>query len=239
MVILAGVDLAWSGRNPTGFCAVEADQSGVRLVEIGCEVQEAGELASWLERLGEDVIAAIDAPLIATAERRAEAKMARVYGRQGVYAYAARPAFLEAKGIAEGPRLGRLLADRGWSLDPAAVGSQRRVALEVFPHAITVALLGAGRILRYKKGQMVARAALLDEFRTLLGDRWAAAGLSQCEDLTEAVRVAGGRSLKEREDRLDALACAFAAYHAWQYGLGEDEVFGDAVDGYIAVPRRR
>ncbi|HMO53413.1 MAG TPA: DUF429 domain-containing protein [Tepidiformaceae bacterium] len=239
VVVIAGIDLAWSGRYPTGFCALEVGDDGTRLMELRCETRRAEGVLEWLNGLGENVLAAIDAPLIATAERRAEAAMARVYGRQGVFAYAARPAFLEAKGINEGPRLGRLLSEIGWSLDPADVGSHPRVALEVFPHAITVALLGAERTLRYKKGRLVDRAAALEAFRELLRGHWSGLGMGECADLNQAVFSGTRRDLKDREDRLDALACALAAHHAWRFGFGEDEVFGDAANGYIAVSRRR
>jgi predicted RNase H-like nuclease len=109
----------------------------------------------------------------------------------------------------------------------------------VFPHAIAVALLGAERTLRYKKGRLAARTASLDVFRQLLGGQWSALRLPDCQDLAETIVLGSGRVLKEREDRLDAIACALAAHHAWQFGLEPGEVFGDAVNGYIAVPRRR
>ena len=239
MVVLAGIDLAWSGRNPTGLCALEVADDALTLREVDCGVRTAGELADWLEGLGEEVVAAIDAPLIATPLRRAEAEMARVYGRQGVFAYAARPAFLEAKGIAEGPRLGTLLVRRGWSLDPGDIGKRPRVAIEVFPHAIAVALLGAERIIRYKKGRLAARSEALELFRSLLHGHASFEPLAACPELAANVAAVTGRALKDREDRLDAIACALAAYHGWRYGLDVSEVFGDATNGYIAVPRRR
>lgn len=238
MVIIAGIDLAWSGRKPTGLCAIEFGATA-RIVHLTCEVLDADGVFAWLDALGSEVIAGIDAPLIATPARTAEAAMARRYGSRGVYAYAARPDFLERHRIAEGPRLGAMLGAAGWNLDPAAAEAPR-TALEVFPHAICVAMLGADRALTYKKGRLSTRASALEVLRGLL-QTYCRSELPSLEGelaLDLPVSAVGGRELKAAEDRLDAIACAFAAYHAWKYGLRADEIFGDAVDGYIAVPAR-
>lgn len=239
VVVIAGVDLAWSGRNPTGLCALEATDASVRLIGLECRVLQADGVAEWLNSLGTEVLAAVDAPLIATPERRAEADLARRWGSRGVFAYAARPAFLESRGIAEGPRLGTLLISHGWSLDPARITSASRVAIEVFPHAVTVGLLGADRVLRYKKGRLSARVLVLDTYRELLAVEAARWGITGCHELEDRIAVGTGRELKHREDRLDAIACALAALHMWRHGLHEGEIFGDAANGYIAAPARR
>lgn len=238
MVTIAGVDLSWNGRKPTGLCAISFEPTGPRVVELGCRVLDADGVAAWLEALGPAVVAGIDAPLIATHSRRAESEMARVYGKIGVFAYAARPAFLESHGIAEGPRLGGLLLAAGWNLDPAR--NTARTALEVFPHAICVAMLGAERALKYKKGRVASRLLGLEALRSLLQNfvRTELPALELPLSLDRPLPAMGGRALKAAEDQLDAIACAMAAYHAWRHGLAPSEVFGNAVDGYIAVPVR-
>ncbi len=118
MTVLAGVDLAWSGRKPTGICVVRLEPSGARLERLECLPNAGAEdVADVLNALGPDVVAAIDAPLIVGPARRAEAELARAFGSRGVYAYAARQDFLDRHGITEGPKLGELLRASGWSLD--------------------------------------------------------------------------------------------------------------------------
>jgi predicted RNase H-like nuclease len=56
--------------------------------------------------------------------------------------------------------------------------------------------------------------------------------------LPDAAVQHSGRTLKDIEDRLDAAACAVAAFHAWKFGAAGLEVFGDVQNGYIAVPKR-
>jgi predicted RNase H-like nuclease len=242
-MLIAGVDLAWSGRKPTGICLLDAASGSVELLELRCTeaTHTALEIAAWLDSLGPDVVAGIDAPLIVTDQRRAEAELARRFGRQGVFAYAARNGFLDRHGILEGPRLGDRLAGGGWNLDPAHVtaGTSGRHALELFPHAIIVSLFGAPSALKYKKGARQARLGPLADFQSLLR--------THCSELlpgalsrgifSEVVSVVPGRQLKAIEDQLDALACALGAYHIWKSGPSGTLVFGDAGNGYIAVPR--
>ena len=238
-MVLVGLDLAWSGRKPSGVCVIRCERDGVRLEELGCRDFDAASAFAWLEGLGPEVVAGIDAPLVVGAGRRAEADLARAYGRQGVYAYAARIDFLERHAITEGPKLGGMLAAAGWELDPSRAGTTGRLALEVFPHATTVALLGSERILRYKKGRLAARLGPLAEFAALLRE-WATTELPGVE-LVPPVGdgLVSGREMKAVEDQLDAVACLAAAHHAWRFGSSALEVFGTVEEGYIAVPMPR
>jgi predicted RNase H-like nuclease len=156
MVVIAGIDLAWSGRKPTGVCLLEVEDLSSRVVDISVTPPDtdAEAVLHLLAALGPDVVAGIDAPLIVGPNRRAEAELARAYGRFGVFAYAARIDFLDRHRIGEGPRLGALLAASGWDLSPAGIAAEAsgRRALEVFPHATAVSLLGAAFALKYKKG---------------------------------------------------------------------------------------
>ncbi|MGE0598452.1 MAG: DUF429 domain-containing protein [Dehalococcoidia bacterium] len=246
MVVIAGIDLAWSGRRPTGVCIVECDGMHSRLLALSCTDSTAGalEIAELLHQLGPDVVAGIDAPLIVGPARHAEAELARSFGRQGVYAYAARADFLQRHGIEEGPRLGRSLAMNGWNLDPSALapGSAGRHALEVFPHATTVSLLGSPRALKYKKGRMASRLEPLAALQSLL--RTCAERELPClvaaeptGILTKPIGAQSIANLKSVEDRLDAICCAIAAHHIWKYGTAGLAMFGNSQNGYIAVPK--
>lgn len=239
VTVFAGVDLAWSGRKPTGLCVLRHGTAGLQLESLDCAVLTGEEVAGWLDTLGPRVVAGIDAPLVVSPARRAEAELARVYGSLGVYAYAARPDFLDRHGIAEGPPLGDALTATGWSLDPHSRGDRR--ALEVFPHAAIVALFGAARALRYKKGPMAGRMEPFREYQRLISThvRSEAPELlasSLGDFLHEPIGPMQGRTLKELEDRLDAVTCALSAHHVWRHGEAGTRVFGDATSGYIAVP---
>lgn len=246
MVVIAGVDLAWSGRRPSGVCLLELSHVGSRVIDISCSAPNVDAFGMFvsLDALGRDVVVGIDAPLIASPSRRAEAELARTFGRQGVYAYSARPDFLERHRIAEGPKLGTLLAGAAWNLDPSSLTPKPagRHALEVFPHATTVSLLGAPSALKYKKGSISARLGPLETFQALLRayaerELPCLLGPDAGAILTRPVGAQSVVNLKAFEDQLDAICCAIAAHHAWKYGTAGLATFGDAANGYISVPK--
>ena len=46
-----------------------------------------------------------------------------------------------------------------------------------------------------------------------------------------------GRQLKNYEDQLDAVFCAYLAYYFWYWRDERSEVFGDTATGYILNPK--
>jgi len=52
-------------------------------------------------------------------------------------------------------------------------------------------------------------------------------------DLNELI----GQRLKNFEDWLDALFCAYLAYYFWYWGWERNELFGDIESGYILNPK--
>jgi predicted RNase H-like nuclease len=94
---------------------------------------------------------------------------------------------------------------------------------------------------RYKKG---ARARRLPEFKSfqLALCEFAAddCGLAEASHLMARLGTPAsglvGRALKAHEDELDAIACALAAFHFIRSGSEGMQLFGDATEGYIAVP---
>ncbi len=242
MTVFAGLDLAWTTHRETGVCVFEGDAMGLRLEWLGAVVATPCEFADWLEGLGNDVVAAIDAPLVVEEGRWAERALGRVFGRYQASAYTASLAFLSPWGLA-GPRLGRQLRGRGFSLDPAGLTEQTagRFAFEMYPHAAHIAMFGLERILKYKKGHVDTRREALRTYQRLLSAELAAFPAVGIDSrlvavLDPGVTEARGRALKHLEDQLDALTCALVAYRCWLLGPAGYSVFGCARHGYIVTP---
>jgi predicted RNase H-like nuclease len=47
-----------------------------------------------------------------------------------------------------------------------------------------------------------------------------------------------GAVLKEVEDKLDSLICAYVAAYWWYWGKERNLVLGDRTTGYIVIPQR-
>ena len=116
------------------------------------------------------------------------------------------------------------------------------VIAEVYPHAAMVALFDLPKTIKYKPKWGVSQQRIgLEILRGYLS------GLSDAEapllpndrlerllalDLSEL----RGRALKEYEDTLDAVICAYIAYYFWFWRWEKNEVFGDVDGGYILNP---
>jgi predicted RNase H-like nuclease len=246
MVLIAGLDLAWTTYNKSGVCLLRENALSVELLKLEARVDTVAGFADELLGGGPDVVAAIDAPLLRRDGCTAERQLAVAFGRYRASAYTASVAFLESRKppLVAGLRLGEALLDRGFTLDPMrlAPGARGRFAFEMYPHAFHVATFELLERLPYKKGRLTARRIAFGAYQAAL--RKLIQG--ECPSLLAAVEdtgilspqaiEGGGRALKAVEDQLDALTCAVAALTAWRHGIRPGDVFGDAENGYIAVP---
>ena len=141
-----GIDLAWGLKQPTGLAVL--DDAG-RLVHVSAvRTDEQIETALAPFTAGPCIVA-IDAPLVvtnATGNRAAERALNADFARFQAGAHptnTGKPEFTD--GDTRGGRIGRRLR---LDLDPRSGRSRR--AIEVYPHAATVALFRLGRTLKYK-----------------------------------------------------------------------------------------
>lgn len=245
MTVFMGLDLAWTPHHPTGVCVLEDGGRGVQLRELYCAVSSPERFAALCDSFGADVVVAVDAPLLVEPGRRAEAQLAREYGAKHAGAYSANMPFLTRMNGLAGPRLATELKGRGFELDPGRLmaGSRGRFALEVFPHPAHVELFGIPAALKYKKGPVADRKVAFTRYQAHLAGLltrelplvMGAAAVR--EALQPEALTARGKALKSLEDQLDALTCAYAAYHCWKHGPDGMEVFGCADHGCIVVPK--
>ena len=238
-VHFVGVDLAWGDRSPTGVAVL--DEAGVL-----CHVAVAGGDDDILGQLGPyvagDCVVAVDAPLVVTnpsGNRPCEAALNRDF--RGFDA-GTHPANTGLAWFADGGRGARLCAALNLSLEPLA-GSRR--ALEVYPHAASVALFGLPKTLKYKQKAGRDVAGLRSELVRLidliegLTDSTPALDVTVSRawhELTDSVRDATRKSqLRRAEDPIDAVLCAYIARFV-ETRPGDVTVYGDVDTGCIVTP---
>lgn len=247
MTVFIGLDLAWTRHRETGVCILDEGDGDevVRLRKLHCSISSPACFATMCASFGPDVVVAVDAPLVVTPGRRAERDLASVFGRFHAGAYSANLTFLTKMNGLAGPHLAEHLHAAGFELDPARLmpGAQGRFAFEAFPHPAHVELFGLSMALKYKKGPLESRRTVFRDFQGHLGALLSAEMQAVAEDpvvqavLDPSATLVAGRALKNLEDRLDALTCAYVAYHCWRHGPDGFRVFGNGTDGYIVVPR--
>ena len=245
MPVFIGLDLAWTSHHESGVCILEGDAHSVRVLRLDCCIDTPDGFANLCDRWGDDVVAAIDAPLLLHADRRAERELGSVFGKYKAGAYSANLPFLTRMNGLAGPLLAEALRVREFGLAPSRMSREAlgRFALEVFPHPAHIVLFGLAERIPYKKGPVAARRAALVGYQSHLRRLFEAAmpgvlsSRTVCEALSPDAVLAAGKALKNLEDRLDALTCAYIAYHCWKHGPDGFRVFGCDEHGSIVTPR--
>lgn len=239
-----GIDFAWrSDKHPTGAVLMRGDRSGARV--DGLSTLRSGEavLDFVLANATENIIIAIDAPLIIVNEagqRLCETEIGKRYGRNDASCHTSN---LKLYKDANSVRLTTSLLANGF--DHVAVDKEERIGrlvAEVYPHAAMVELFNLEKIIKYKKGSVSAKRLGLEELRGRLGALTKAEPRIVMTDalrglLTANLEKLAGRALKNYEDILDALFCSYLGYYFWYWGWKRNQLFGDLVSGYILNPK--
>lgn len=245
-IITIGIDLAWSPRNRSGLATLRGDRFGGELIDsrLGSTDQEIVEYIR--DQAGEGaVIVAVDAPLWVpnnTGRRPAEAEISKAFRQYQAGAHPANRGLLSYDGVIRGEALVSALEDleivhREW----IEAGVNTRQVIEVFPHAAMVGIFDLDRILRYKakpKRTYEERVEAWEHYQQLLrGLVYADPKLQGTERLLgQDVSRLKGRQLKDYEDQIDALMCAYVGLYGFRWGSERCRTFGSMEEGYIYSP---
>ena len=196
------------------------------------------------QQFGAGTVIAIDASLIvknASGQRRCETEVAVRFGKHHASCHSSNTSRLHHDtGMKLVERLGALGFNHEFDLGTARQRAGKWL-FEVYPHPAMVQLFGLEQIIRYKKGSVGQKREGLEKLRTHLrkladGTR-GLIGSPVLESLLEwHLPDLKGESLKRYEDTLDAVFCAYLAWHCWRWGEERNEMFGTLSDGYIVVP---
>lgn len=233
-MLFLGIDFGWQGK-PSGLASAEWANEGL---ELRTMLRRTGlaEVLTWVdEQAGSGpAMIGIDAPIVIpnqTGMRMVDRLMHREFGRYHAGCY---PANLGLPSAERTLALSRALEQRGFR-HAADIASRvsGRYQIEVHPHAACVQLFDLPRILKYKKGRVAERRAELLRYRRLLLTKLPLFRSLNLPDLPDS-----GAALKEVEDQMDAVLCAYIAAVWWLWGTQRATVYGSEADGYIVVPHR-
>jgi predicted RNase H-like nuclease len=245
-VVFVGLDLAWKPRNLTGGAISVNGQ----LCEARADLRHDEEIIEWVGAQltpGCGAVVAVDAPLCVRNDcggRACEFELGKDWRRYDAGPYYATRKNLATDGSVRGELLVAALQAQYGFVEAAPIVAQPggRFVCEVFPHPAHVSLFGLDRILKYKvkrTGNYEAYWAEYARYQALL------VGLSEADPplwgaeaiLNRPATGLRGRRLKELEDTLDAITCAYIAAYLWRHGPGGTWVYGTVEDGHIVVPR--
>lgn len=238
-----GVDLAWGDRKPTGIAVIDDAGQLHHLDAANGDDEVLTQLHPWI---GDECVVAFDAPLVvtnSTGTRACEAALNADYRRFDAGTY---PANTSLPWFADGGRGARLCAAMQLDLDP--LGASSRKAIEVYPHAASVALFGLPKTLKYKQkpGRDIAHIrAELSRLTTLIESLKhhepalrVVGNPTWCELVTAIHTATSKAQLRRAEDPVDAMLCAYIAMRAAKHPHTMT-IYGEVDTGCIVTPRFR
>ncbi|OGS50355.1 MAG: hypothetical protein A3K65_08280 [Euryarchaeota archaeon RBG_16_68_12] len=246
-VYAVGIDLAWSPRNSTGLAIAERVGGRWVLREAMAGLRSNEDILSYI-RAGvgdEPAILAIDAPLVVPWQkkgREGDRLITRLFGPYEAGVYPATRFYLGRYG---GRRIWDLVGDlerAGFRHDCRFHPRKpTRLFFETYPHAAMVALFGLPKTLKYKvregrtyETRWRAFRELESHLRGLSRSDPAMAGIEQAFE--PDVRTLHGGRLKDYDDLLDGILCAYIAAYYWTWGTRRCAIVGSLEGGYIVTP---
>lgn len=237
MNYLVGIDLAWrGGRNTSAISIAKLEDDALHVVKIIPAIPKWSDVLRYLCEWGDVKGIAIDAPLIiknSSGQRHCERELSKEYCKR--YA-GAHPANLSLYPDADAVKLSEELSERGYV--HCNIGSSFQI--EVYPHPAIIEIFGLPERHQYKKGRVEDRRAgqvklsnmIMELAHSLVLPLHLSEGLNIALDEIE-IKSLRGRKLKQNEDALDSIICA---YIAGLHNKGLTRTFGNCIDGYIVVP---
>lgn len=241
-----GIDLAWSSKNQTGIAVIEGDAKKAALRFAGTALAD-DEIMESVEKavLDNDAFVAVDAPLIVPnndGRRPAEELVGRLFRKYNAGAHPAnRKRLSEWTGTVRGEDIADLLSKHGFEHSPYISRHEKsRKFFEVYPHPSMVVLFNLSTVIPYKNKpnrDYKSRWKAFENYQDCLKQlKTATPQLHLPKELVgKNIRKLKGGALKEYEDTLDAVFCAYIAYYAWCHPE-KCEVLGTMKDGYILTP---
>ena len=245
-MFFVGIDLAWSYKNGSGVAIIDGDEKKGNLLSYDI-LNSDSEIIDYINRnvKDNDAIIAIDAPLVVTNEegrRDAERIVGTLFRKYDAGAHPSnRKRLSQWSGTIRGEEIAKLLENNGFKHNPdIRKFESSRKFIEVYPHPSMVVLFGLDRILRYKakpKRDYEFRWAEFERYRShLKALENANPSLILPDELLEGdIKELRAGKLKDYEDTLDAVFCAYIAYYCWS-NPENCAVLGSLEDGYILTP---
>jgi predicted RNase H-like nuclease len=237
-----GIDLGWKTQ-PSGLCYLQLIEEKLQILNIDRK-ETITEILSWIDthiKPEEPGIIAVDAPTLIpnlTGSRLPDKLSHKHFGKYHAGCYPANRSLPFAERTIQ---FGLELESRNFAhaptIEPQKPG---RYQIEVFPHPATINLFNLERILKYKKGRLNQRRLELIKLYNYIVDILPSLQPPLC-----SLRLCGffpseiphtGAALKETEDKLDSLICAYIAAYWWYWGTQRNLVLGDCTNGYIIIP---
>ncbi|MBM4273718.1 MAG: DUF429 domain-containing protein [Deltaproteobacteria bacterium] len=239
MTSLLGIDLAWKGCNNTTAASIAAiNRNTIHIEEVHSSITNWSNIINIINKIQLIMGIAIDAPLIVinlSGQRSCEIELSRKYGARGASCHATNLTLYPNPDSVN-------LSQELMKYDFEHLNRNGKFQIECYLHPALIEIFALPERLQYKKGKINVRrlgqCKLSELIRSL--ERSSVLRLTLSKETQqllnqEYILSLRGQALKQNEDALDSIICA---YIAGLFYVGSDfNVFGSISDGYIFVPK--
>ena len=237
-----GIDLAWSNKNGSGVAVLNGDKKKVELIASDVLLSDEEILGYIRRHVGRDnAFISIDAPLLVPnkkGRRIAEDVTGKLFQKYHAGCHPANRTRLASwTGKIRGEEITKLLEKDGFVHNPYIKKFENsRKLFEVYPHPSIVVLFNLPRILQYKAKPKRDYNFRWREFRKYQQHLSGLPGLSLPGSvIRKNVSKLRGKALKNYEDILDSIFCAYISYYTWA-NPDKCAILGNMKGGYIFTP---
>ena len=240
---IIGIDLAWqSERNTTAVAVGELSKKSFRITKVHDSISSIESLIKVVNNESAIAGVSIDAPLIinnTTGQRSCERELSKEYGSRKSSCHSSNITLYPNAASVD---LANHLSNIGFiHLGNPSIESWQ---IECYPHPAIIEIFGLQERLAYKKDNVAKKKkgqiVLASSIKSLSNSEVLSLFIDQTVDgflLEERISEKFGVKLKQNEDVLDSILCA---YIGALYAMGAShKIFGNSHSGYIYIPTQK
>jgi putative endonuclease len=226
--IYIGIDLAWGDKNLSGFCVLSPHKKSLRIIDIKL-LKSIDEIVEEIQRYKNDkVYIGIDAPILVpnqTGNRECEKLFNKDFSKYKISMLPINRTLLTkyTKKI-RSEELYKKLQKNGFERNY----NSDKVIFEVYPHSTIAMLFNEHKLLPYKRKK--GRDVMFIREQLSIYAKYLSKVVLSHEILKSDIASLKGKGLKDFEDKLDAITCAYTIYfcqnnEASFYKVNDENIF--------------
>ena len=215
--IFIGLDLAWGEKNLSGFCALELSPSKktskhkLKILDVKL-IKSIDEILIEIDKYKEhQVYVGVDAPLVIpneTGNRDIEKNFNKDFSKYKISMLPAnRKILTKYSPNIRSEELYKKLETKGFERDYTS----DKVVFEVYTHSTIAMLWNNHKILPYKRKKGRDTAFIKEQLG--IYKKYLKKDISAHSIFKEDISLLKGQKVKDYEDKLDALTCAYSMFH--------------------------
>ena len=229
--IFIGIDLAWGEKNLSGYSVLELSTSKktskhiLKIIDIKL-IKSIDEILLEIDKYKEhQVYVGVDAPLVIpneTGNREIEKKFNKDFSKYKISMLPANRKILSRySATIRSEELYKCLALQDFKRNYA----HKKVVFEVYTHSTIAMLWNDHKILPYKRKKGRDTAFIKEQLG--IYQKYLKKALASHKILKEDLTSLKGQKIKDYEDKLDAVTCAYSIYHCLYHDAKFYQVDGE------------